>query len=87
MSTSQTSPQFSLLRAKLALAIGPIEVNLAYDEVKAERPGALDEPWSGDMSGGVRYVGMYYFFFWLFVDFEWGWYGMAFNDWVVGLMC
>lgn len=51
------SPKLELLRAKLALAIGPVEINLAYDEVKAARPNALDEPWSEDMSGPHHHVG------------------------------
>lgn len=51
------SPKLDLLRAKLALAIGPIEVNLAYDEVKAAHANALDEPWSKDMSGPHKHVG------------------------------
>ncbi|KAF6233148.1 hypothetical protein HO173_008692 [Letharia columbiana] len=50
------SPKLELLRAKLALAIGPVEINLAYDEVKAARPDALDEPWSKDMSGPHHHV-------------------------------
>lgn len=55
--SATTSPQLELLRAKLALAIGPIECNLAYDEIRATRPNALDEPWSDDMSGPHKYVG------------------------------
>ena len=55
--SAPTSPQLELLRAKLALAIGPVEVNLAYHEVKAARPDALDEPWSNDVSGPHKYVG------------------------------
>ncbi|CAD6576767.1 MAG: hypothetical protein ASARMPRED_007874 [Alectoria sarmentosa] len=41
---SATLPQLELLRPKLALAIGHLEVGLADDEVKATYPGALDEP-------------------------------------------
>lgn len=55
--SATTSPQLKLLRAKLALAIGPVEINLAYNEVKAVRPNALDEPWSNDMSGPHKHVG------------------------------
>lgn len=55
--SSATSPQLELLRAKLALAIGPLDVNLAYHEVKASRPDALSEPWSTDMSGPHKLVG------------------------------
>lgn len=55
--SSATSPQLELLRAKLALAIGPLDVNLAYHEVKASRPDALSEPWSTDMSGPYKSVG------------------------------
>ena len=54
---SATSPQLALLRAKLALAIGPVDLNLAYHEVKANRPDALNEPWSTDMSGPHKLVG------------------------------
>lgn len=56
--SSTTSPQLELLRAKLALAIGPLDVNLAYREVMDARPNALDEPWSTDMSGPHKLVGM-----------------------------
>lgn len=52
-----TSPQLELLRAKLALAIGDIECNLAYNEIRAARPNALDEPWSNDMSGPHKHIG------------------------------
>lgn len=45
------------LRAKLALAIGDIECNLAYNEIKVARPDALDEPWSNDMSGPYKHIG------------------------------
>ena len=55
--TAITSSQLELLRAKLALAIGPLDVNPFYSEVKANRPNALDEPWSNDMSGPHKHVG------------------------------
>ena len=55
--SSTTSAQLELLRAKLALAIGPLDVNLAYYEVKAARPDALSEPWSTDMSEPHKLVG------------------------------
>lgn len=55
--SATTPPELELLRAKLSLAIGPIEMNLVYDEIKAARPNALDEPWSNDMSGPHKYVG------------------------------
>ena len=55
--SSTTSAQLELLRAKLALAIGPLDVNLAYHEVNAARPDALNEPWSTDMSGPHKLVG------------------------------
>ncbi|KAL9134810.1 MAG: hypothetical protein Q9175_004004 [Cornicularia normoerica] len=51
-----SSSQLELLRAKLALAIGPIEINLVYDEVKAAHPNALNEPWSSDMSGPHKHI-------------------------------
>ena len=55
-----STPQLNLLRAKLALAIGPLDVNLAYHEVKATRPYALNEPWSPDMSEPHKYIGKYF---------------------------
>ena len=55
--TAITSSQLELLRAKLALAIGPLDVNPFYSEIKAARPNALDEPWSNDMSGPHKHVG------------------------------
>ena len=55
--SATTSPQLELLRAKLALAIGDIECNLAYYEIRANRPNALDEPWSNDMSEPYKHVG------------------------------
>ena len=47
----------SVTLPKLALAIGHLEVNIAYNEVEATYPGALDEPWSDDMSGPYKHVG------------------------------
>lgn len=50
------SPKVQLLRSKLAIAMGnacPIR-----DDVKTQQPDALDEPWSGKMSGPpYRHVG------------------------------
>ena len=63
MSLAATTSQLELLRAKLALAIGPLDVNLAYPHVKATRPDALDEPWSADMSGPFKYIGKFHFLF------------------------
>lgn len=52
-----STAQLELLRAKLALAIGDLDVNLFYDDIKATRPNALDEPWSSDMSGPHKHIG------------------------------
>ena len=52
-----TRRQLDLLRAKIALAMGPSEHNMAYHELKYAYPDALDEPWSTDMSGPYKYAG------------------------------
>lgn len=49
-------PKITLLRCKLALLIGPDECP-EYDTIKAQRPQALEEPWSDDMSGPIKHVG------------------------------
>lgn len=48
-------PKVTLLRRKLALVVGRKECPV-YDNVKAEHPNALEEPWSADMSGPYKYV-------------------------------
>ena len=49
-------PKVTLLWCKLALIAGrdccPI-----YDDIKAHRPNALEEPWSTDMSAPYKFVG------------------------------
>lgn len=52
-----TRRQLDLLRAKIALAMGPSEHNMAYYEFKYVYPDALKEPWSTDMSGPYKYAG------------------------------
>ena len=51
-------PKITLLRCKLALLIGPKECP-EYDNIKAQRPKALEEPWSPDMTGDIIHVGTY----------------------------
>lgn len=54
--TEDQDPKVTLLRRKLALVVGRKECPV-YDNVKAEHPNALEEPWSADMSGPYKYVG------------------------------